>query len=53
MLGLSIRQVLRIKAGVRTSGDTGIHHGNCGHQPHNAKPASLRQRVLELHQARR
>jgi transposase len=50
MLGLSTRQIFRLKAKVRASGDTGIHHGNCGRQPHNAKPESLRQRVLDLHQ---
>jgi transposase len=52
MLGLSSRQVFRLKAKVRAAGDTGIRHGNCGRQPHNAKPESLRQRVLELHETR-
>jgi transposase len=50
MLGLSTRQIFRLKAKVRASGDIGIHHGNCGRQPYNAKPESLRQQVLDLHQ---
>ncbi len=49
MLGLSARQVFRLKAKVRTAGDKGIRHGNCGRQPHNAKSASLRQQVLDLY----
>jgi len=48
MLKLSTRQVFRLKAKVRTEGDKGIRHGNCGHKPPNAKPASLRQQVLDL-----
>jgi len=50
MLDLSARQVFRLKAKVRTTGDKGIRHGNCGRRPHNAKPASLRQQVLDLYQ---
>lgn len=50
MLGLSQRQVFRLKAKVRTTGDKGIRHGNCGRKPHNAKPASLRQQVLDFFQ---
>jgi transposase len=52
MLGLSPRQVFRLKAKVRAAGDAGIRHGNCGRQPHNAKPVGLRQRVLKLHETR-
>ena len=52
MLDLSTRQVFRLKAKVRAAGDTGIRHGSCGRQPHNAKPESLRERVLELHKTR-
>ncbi len=51
MLDLSSRQVFRLKAKVRTTGDKGIRHGNCGRKPPNAKPASLRQQVLDLHQS--
>jgi transposase len=50
MLGLSTRQIFRLKAKVRDYGDAGIRHGNRGRQPHNAKPESLRQHVLDLHQ---
>ncbi|MBM3330602.1 ISNCY family transposase [candidate division WOR-3 bacterium] len=50
MLKLSARQVFRLKAKVRTTGDMGIRHGNCGRQPHNAKPQALRQQVLDLFQ---
>lgn len=49
MLRLSIRQVFRLKARVLTQGARGVIHGNTGRRPANAKPASLRQRVLELH----
>jgi len=52
MLRLSVRQVFRLKARVRTQGARGIIHGNTGRQPANAKPLSLRQRVLELHEAK-
>jgi len=52
MLDLSPRQIFRLKAKVRAAGDTGIRHGNCGRQPHNAKPESLRQCVLGLHETR-
>ena len=37
MLGLSARQIFRLKAKVRTTGDKGIRHGNCGRKPPNAK----------------
>jgi transposase len=50
MLGLSVRQVFRLKAKVRATGDDGIRHGNSGRQPHNAKPEDLRRQVLNLHQ---
>jgi transposase len=50
MLDVSPRQIFRLKAKVRMAGDAGIRHGNCGRQPHNAKPGSLRRRVMELHE---
>ena len=50
MLRLSVRQVFRLKARVRTRGARGVIHGNTGRRPANAKPVSLRQRVLELHE---
>ena len=49
MLDLSPRQIFRLKAKIRASGNTGIRHGNCGRKPPNAKPESLHQRVLDLH----
>ena len=48
MLRLSVRQVFRLKARVRTQGARGVIHGNSGRRPANAKPVDLRQRVLEL-----
>jgi len=52
MLRLSVRQVFRLKARVRTQGARGIIHGNTGRRPANAKPLSLRQRVLELRETK-
>lgn len=49
MLGLSVRQVFRLKAKLRKQGDSGIIHGNRGRRPANAKPAELRRYVLDLH----
>jgi transposase len=49
MLRLSVRQVFRLKARVLAQGARGLIHGNTSRRPANAKPASLRQRVLELH----
>ena len=51
MLRLSVRQVFRLKARVRTQGARGVIHGNTGRRPANAKPVDLRQRVLKLHRA--
>jgi transposase len=48
MLRLSVRQVFRLKARVRTQGAGGVIHGNSGRRPANAKPVDLHQRVLEL-----
>ena len=48
MLRLSVRQVFRLKARVRTQGARGVIHGNSGRRPANAKPVDLRQRVLKL-----
>ena len=49
MLGISPRQVFRIKANVRKHGADGIRHGNCGHTPANAKPQRLRQQIINLY----
>ena len=50
MLGLTRRQVFRLKAAVLAKGERGIRHGNCGHQPANAKLLSLRRRVIAIYQ---
>ena len=49
MLGLSRRQVFRLKASVRRRGADGVRHGNHGHTPANAKPLRLKQRVVRIH----
>ena len=49
MLGLSRRQIFRLKAGVRRYGVDGIRHGNCGHSPVNAKPRQLRRQVVDIY----
>lgn len=49
MLGLSRRQIFRLKASVRRHGTNGVHHGNHGHTPANAKPRRLRQRVIRIY----
>lgn len=48
-LGLSTRQVFRLKAGVQERGDAGIIHGNRGRRPANALPEGLREYVLDLY----
>jgi transposase len=49
MLGLSRRQVFRLKAGVRRHDADGVRHGNYGRTPANAKPPSLRHQVLDIY----
>jgi transposase len=49
MLGLSRRQVFRLKANVRRHGANGVRHGNHGHTPANAKPRRLQQRVIRIY----
>jgi len=49
MLGLSRRQVFRLKAGVRRHGADGVRHGNHGRTPANAKPRNLQQRVIGIY----
>ena len=49
MLGLSRRQIFRLKADVRRHGADGIRHGNHGHTPANAKPRHLRQKVIRIY----
>jgi transposase len=50
ILGLSAREVFRLKAKVRITGGKGIRHGICGRKPHDARAASFRQEVLDLYQ---
>jgi transposase len=49
MLGLSRRQIFRLKAGVRRHGADGVRHGNHGRPPANAKPRRLKQRVIRIY----
>lgn len=46
MLGLSRRQVFRLKANVRRHGADGVRHGNHDRTPANAKPHRLKLRVI-------
>ena len=47
-LGISERQVKRIKKVVRDKGDGAVIHGNSGRHPSNCKSAELRQRITAL-----
>ena len=47
-LRLSVRQVQRIKRGVKEKGMAGVIHGNKGREPPNKKPQELHERVVEL-----
>lgn len=47
-LGRSVRHVRRLKAKVRSSGPSGVRHGNAGRTPHNKLPDTQRQRILHL-----
>lgn len=49
MLGLSPRQVFRLKAQVRTQGPKGLVHGNTGRIPAIAKPRQLHTKVTSLY----
>jgi transposase len=49
MLGLSRRQIFRLKARVRKLGPAGIRHGNCGRTPANARQPDLRQQVERIY----
>ena len=52
VLGLSQRQIFRLKAKVKAQGPAALAHGNRGRQPPHALPQDLRQRVLELAQTK-
>jgi hypothetical protein len=47
-LGLSVRQLQRLKAKVRRDGPLGVRHGNAGRRPHNKLPLDLQHRLLHL-----
>jgi transposase len=48
VLGLSERQVKRLKAAYRRAGPAALVHGNTGRAPWHALPAAVRARVVEL-----
>jgi transposase len=47
-LGLSGRQILRLKKGVRESGAKALIHKNSGRKPHHAIGDSLREKIISL-----
>ncbi len=47
-LGISTRQVKRLKSSVRRRGPKGIVHGNTGREPHNKTLSATRQKVIDL-----
>lgn len=47
-LGLSIRQLQRVKRKVQRDGPTGVRHGNTGRRPANRLPEARRQKILHL-----
>lgn len=49
LLGVSRRQVFRLKAKVEAAGADGLSHGNRGQRPANAKPDRLRRQVVQLY----
>ena len=48
VLGLSPRQVRRLRRAVRESGQAGLVHGNTGRAPVNKVPEAVRKRILGL-----
>jgi len=53
LLGLSVRQVYRIKARVLQEGEEGIVHKNRGRKPAHALSEDLRHTIVELYQSKR
>ena len=47
-LGLSTRQILRLKKGVQTDGAKALIHKNSGRKPHHALHDNLREKILTL-----
>lgn len=48
LLSRSVRQVRRLLAAYRQEGAAALAHGNRGRRPHNALPAEVGERVIEL-----
>ncbi|HEY8678509.1 MAG TPA: ISNCY family transposase [Candidatus Dormibacteraeota bacterium] len=48
LLGLSVRQLQRLRAGYRQTGGAALTHGNRGRRPMNALEAGVVNRVVEL-----
>lgn len=47
-LGLSVRQIRRLKRRVEAQGPQGVVHASTGRQPPNTKPQALRDKVVRL-----
>ena len=47
-LGVSPRQVKRLRRKVEAAGAEGVIHGNAGREPHNRTPDDLRERVIGM-----
>jgi len=47
-LGLSTRQILRLKKGVKTSGANALMHKNSGRKPYHAINECLREKIIAL-----
>jgi transposase len=50
-LGLSTRQVKKLRKAVREGGDEAVIHGNSGRKPANYKSDDLRQKIIALKQS--
>lgn len=48
VLGLSVRQVKRLRKAFRASGADGLVHGNAGKAPAHRTPSCIRENVIEL-----
>ena len=48
ILGLSERQIKRLKAGIKEKGLAALAHGNRGRKPKHAVPDDVRARIVEL-----
>lgn len=48
LVGLSVRQLRRLRSTYREQGAAALSHGNRGRQPHNAIEEALARRIVEL-----